>query len=168
MAEEMVERVDEEGKTLGEVPRSRAHADPRLLHRVVHLLVLNRSGDLLLQKRSMAKDVAPGRWDTSVGGHVAPGEGVREALRREMREELGIEGEPEATYDWTWRGERESELVHSFLLVHEGPFLFPAEEIEEVAFWTVAEVEAALGGAAFSRQFEEEFRRYREWRGGRE
>ena len=65
-------------------------ADPSLLHKVVHVLVFNDAGNLLLQKRSMNKDVAPGKWDTSVGGHVSPGEDLKTAALREMKEELGV------------------------------------------------------------------------------
>lgn len=32
----------------------------------------------------------PGKWDTSVGGHVDLGESVEMALHREVKEELGI------------------------------------------------------------------------------
>jgi len=53
-------------------------------------MVFNKQGDLLLQKRSMSKDIGPGKWDTSVGGHVNPGEDVYSAAVREMDEELGI------------------------------------------------------------------------------
>ena len=38
----------------------------------------------------MNKDIQPGRWDTSVGGHVDYGEEIEVALRREAREELGL------------------------------------------------------------------------------
>ena len=35
---------------------------------------LNGEGQLFLQKRSLHKDIQPGKWDTSVGGHVDLGE----------------------------------------------------------------------------------------------
>src|SRR3990172_7021722 len=88
--DETLEVVDKDGNVLGLAKRSEIHGNPSLVHRVVHVLVFNSKGDLLLQKRSMNKDVAPGTWDTSVGGHVNPGEDIPEAARREMKEELGI------------------------------------------------------------------------------
>ncbi len=85
--EELLEVVTKEGKIIGILPRSEIHGDPSKLHRVVHILVFNTKGELLLQKRSMNKDVAPEKWDTSVGGHVNPGEELFDAVRREMNEE---------------------------------------------------------------------------------
>ena len=63
------------------------------------------AGRLYLQKRSMSKDTNPGRWDTSVGGHVSAGEEVTDALLREAREELGIDAAGAAfLYSWLSEG----------------------------------------------------------------
>ncbi len=168
MGGEMLEIVDGEGRVIGRAPRSEIHGDNRLLHRVVHVMVVNSSGDILLQKRAMSKDVAPGRWDTSVGGHVDAGETVEYALRREMREELGIEGgDTRFMYTYIHSNPYESELVYSYECLHEGPFDFSREEIEEVRFWPVEEIEEALGRGVLSDNFEEEFRRYLDFLRGR-
>ena len=90
--DEMIEIVDRNGNVLGLAARSEFPGNPSLLHRVVHVLVFDTHGRLLLQKRSADKDVAPGKWDTSVGGHVNPGEDIERAASREMQEELGIQG----------------------------------------------------------------------------
>ena len=99
--EEFLDVVTEKGEVIKTLPRSRIHGDPSLLHKVVHVLVFNSKGELILQKRSMIKDVAPGKWDTSVGGHVNAGETLKDAVMREMEEELGInEGVPEYLYSY--------------------------------------------------------------------
>ena len=82
--------VNEEGETIGKATRKECHSGSKLLHPVIHLHIFNKDGDLYLQKRSMNKDIQPGKWDTAVGGHIDYGESVEEALRREVREELGI------------------------------------------------------------------------------
>src|ERR1700690_2049992 len=87
---EILEIVDKYGTIIGHAERDVLHRNPSLIHRVVHVLVFNNDGGLLLQKRSMTKDIAPGAWDTSVGGHIDPGEDIWDAARREMSEELGI------------------------------------------------------------------------------
>src|SRR5208282_2515326 len=100
MQEELLEIVDKEGKALGVALRSSVHGNPSLLHKVVHVLVFNSSGELLLQKRSLSKDVQPGKWDTSVGGHVSAGEDIYSAVYREMEEELGVTCEPGLLYSY--------------------------------------------------------------------
>ena len=82
--------VNEAGEVIGKATRQECHSGSKLLHPVVHLHIFNQKGDLFLQKRSLSKDIQPGKWDTAVGGHVDYGETIEEALRREVREELGV------------------------------------------------------------------------------
>ena len=83
--------VNEKGETIGKATRKECHSGSKLLHPVIHLHIFNKDGDLYLQKRSMNKDIQPGKWDTAVGGHIDYGESVEEALRREVREELEVD-----------------------------------------------------------------------------
>jgi len=162
--DELFELVDEDDQIIGMAPRSRCHGDPSLIHRAAHVLVFNRTGALLLQKRSDAKQIQPGRWDSSVGGHLEPGEGYRSAALREMQEELGISGIP-LTYLFNAkiRNQIESENTATFLTVHDGPFEFCRREISEVRFWSPHEIESTLGSGEFTPNFEEEWPRYLEW-----
>ena len=88
--EEMFPVVDEEGNIIAAATRGECHNGSKLLHPVIHLHVFNSKGELYLQKRPDWKDIQPGKWDTSVGGHIDLGESVDIALRRETQEELGI------------------------------------------------------------------------------
>ena len=80
--EEWLPVVDEEGKVIGKAPRSVCHNGEKILHPVVHLHVLNSNGYFFLQKRPLNKIVQPGKWDTSVGGHISFGEDLETALHR--------------------------------------------------------------------------------------
>jgi nucleoside triphosphatase len=63
------------------------------LHRTIVVgLVWNRDGDLLFCRMSPDRGVFPGRWGFP-GGGIEPGESMESALRRELREELGVEVE---------------------------------------------------------------------------
>lgn len=156
MDDELIEIVDENGQVLRLAPRSEVHGNPSLRHRVVHVLVFNRKGELLLQKRSMSKDVAPGRWDTSVGGHVDPGESLLEAAARELKEELGVEAEPEFLYSYVHTNPYETEVVHTYAMVHEGEFSFNIEEIDEVRFFSIREIVEQMGSESLSDNFKHE------------
>jgi isopentenyl-diphosphate delta-isomerase type 1 len=156
--------VDEYDQVIGQAPRSECHGNPSLVHRVAHVLVFDGNGRLLLQKRSMHKDIQPGRWDTSVGGHLDPGESYLEAACREMNEELGIEGVP---LTWLYfskiRNEIESENVSTYLARYDGEVRFAPEEIDEVRFWSPEEIDIALGTGVFTPNFEEEWTLWRRW-----
>ena len=89
MKEEWFPLVNEKGETIGKATRKECHNGSKMLHPVVHLHIFNKAGDLYLQKRSINKDIQPGKWDTAVGGHIDYGETVEDALHREVREELG-------------------------------------------------------------------------------
>ena len=88
--EEIFPIVDEEGRVIGSATRGECHSGSHLLHPVVHLHVFNSQGNIYLQRRPEWKDIQPGKWDTAVGGHIDYGETPDDALRREVREELGI------------------------------------------------------------------------------
>lgn len=161
MQEEILEIVDSEGNTIGTAPRSEIHGNPSLIHKVVHVLVFNGNGELLLQKRSMNKDVAPGKWDTSVGGHISADEDLIEAAKREMEEELGIISEDiKPLYSYIHSNPYESELVYTHSCIHNGPFSFNKEEIDIVKFWSIEDIKNAIGQGILSDNFESEIMKY--------
>jgi isopentenyldiphosphate isomerase len=159
--DEILEVVDREGNVKGLAKRSDIHGDPSLIHRVIHILVFDKKGRLLLQKRSTGKDVAPGKWDTSVGGHVNPGEDILEAAKREMKEELGVaKCSLNYLYSHLFSNHIESELVSTFSCEYNGKFSFNKDEIDEIAFWDLENVRENLGKGLFSANFEKEIRAY--------
>ena len=158
MKEEWFPLVNEEGQTIGKATRRECHNGCKWLHPVVHLHIFNKSGDLYLQKRSMTKDIQPGKWDTAVGGHVDYGETIEEALRREVREELGItDFNPVFLMRYVFESKVEKELVNTYRTIYEGPFSPDPEEIEEGRFWSAEEIKAHLGKGVFTPNFESEY-----------
>jgi isopentenyldiphosphate isomerase len=158
--EEWFPVVNDEGKVTGKAPRSVCHdGKSLLLHPVVHLHIFDRSGKLYLQKRSMKKDTQPGKWDTSVGGHISIGESVNAALLRETREELGLNSfTPQFVGSYIWESPRERELVNSFSTVTRQLLKINRDEIDEGRFWSLQEIKNNLGKEIFTPNFEHEFR----------
>jgi len=86
---ELLDLLDDQGKPTGETKaRSDVHRDGDW-HRAFHLWVMHPDGYVLLQRRSKTKDLAPGKVDVSVGGHLRAGEIWLDALR-EAEEEIGL------------------------------------------------------------------------------
>jgi isopentenyldiphosphate isomerase len=157
---EIFDVVDEQDKVIGQASRQEVHSNPSLIHRVVHVLVFNPEGKLFLQKRSPFKDMQPGKWDTSVGGHVDAGESYEQAAIREMSEELGVQGAKLVLlHTYLHRNPFESEFVRSYQCYWDGPFKLDPEEIEEGRFWSLKEIHDS-DKILFSPNFLDELERF--------
>ena len=150
--------VDEDGRVIGSATRGECHSGSKLLHPVVHLHVFNAAGDIYLQKRPAWKDIQPGKWDTAVGGHIDYGEEIEAALRREVREELGItDFTPEFVDKYVFESQRERELVYVHRCVYDDPIRPSTEELDGGRFWTMAELHEAIGKDVLTPNFENEY-----------
>ena len=152
--------VDEEGRVIGSIDRGHAHDGTKILHPVVHLHLFNSHGDLYLQKRPIWTDIQPGKWDTATGGHVDYGEAVADALRREVREELGVT-DFEARYltRYIFEGKRERELVYVYTTVYDGEVTPNPKELAGGRFFSKEEIENHMGKDFFTPNFEDEYKK---------
>jgi isopentenyldiphosphate isomerase len=137
--DERVDVVDDSGRTIGTVTRREMRAR-RLPHRSAYVLVFNRSGELFIHLRSPAKDVYPGHWDVAVGGVLAAGESFDDGARREAREELGVEVEPERRFPFRWADAATDVHGMVYRAGHDGPFRLQPEEVVRGEFLPLAEV----------------------------
>ena len=155
---ELFPLVNDNGEVIGKATRKECHSGSFLLHPVVHLHVFNSKKELYLQKRALNKDIQPGKWDTSVGGHVDYGEEVLVALKREVREELGItDFEPTYIKSYKFVSTREAEYVNCFYTFYDGLITPDPVEISEGRFWSIEEIKNAVGKDIFTPNFEQEF-----------
>ncbi len=153
--------MDEQGTVIGKATRGECHSGTRLLHPVVHLHVFNKQGDVYLQKRPEWKDIQPGKWDTAVGGHLDYGETPEEALRREVREELGMtDFTPSFIGKYVFESQRERELVYVHRTIYDGEIQPSKEELDGGRFWTIQEIREAMGQGVLTPNFEHEFQRF--------
>lgn len=160
-SEELFPVVTDDGSVIGSATRGECHSGSRLLHPVVHLHVFNSKGEVFLQRRPEWKDIQPGKWDTSVGGHIDYGETPEQALIREVREELGMtDFKPERVGMYVFESSRERELVYVHRTVYDGPITPSASELDGGRFWSLQEIRLAMGLGFLTPNFESEFRKF--------
>lgn len=124
--------------------------------------VIERAGRILVCQRG-PRDSHPLKWEFP-GGKVRPGEHPREALRRELREELGVEadiGEELARTEWRYPGMEPIELVFYRARLRRGE---PQNRVFAGIRWERLEDLAALDFLEADRDF---VRRLASWQGSR-
>lgn len=145
-ASEMFDVVNEKNEVTGQLTRGEVHAR-KLLHRAVHIFVINKRGHIYLQQRSHLKDVSPLKWDSSAAGHLDAGEGYESAAVRELGEEIGIHVDSTELAAQIPAGDNtDHEFVQLRLARHDGPVRCLPEEIacgawfkpEDITAWVEA------------------------------
>ena len=87
------------------------------------------------------------------------GENVDDALRREAREELGLQGfEAEHLESYVFESTREREYVNVYRTVTDLTPR-PSDELDGGRFWTREEILAAIGKGILTPNFEQEYLR---------
>lgn len=141
MADYFVDIVNEKDIVVGRQLKSVAHAK-RLLHRVIHVFVFNRNGEIFLQTRAKKPfDNAEGLLDASVGGHVDAGSDYAQTAEKEFLEELGVSSP--LTFETTFAQLTDADLIHfcaCFSAKHDGPFTLDPKEATTGRFYSISEL----------------------------
>lgn len=81
----------------------------QLLQIVSVIVALECESKFLLVQRNKNDDILPGKWQ-NLGGKIEPGETVENAIRREVREEIGLEIDKHPTFlqSYSWKKDNNS------------------------------------------------------------
>ena len=136
MSEEIFDVVNERDEVVGQNTRREVHARG-LWHRAIHVLVFNARGEIFLQKRSLKKDIAAGKWDSSTSGHVDSSEDYDTTAVRELGEEIGlfVKQTPERLFKVDACKKTGWEFCWIYRCESEGPFVLHPDEIETGAWF---------------------------------
>ena len=94
--------IDKNDKPIGTSEKLEAHKKG-LLHRAFSILVFNKKGELLLQKRAENKYHSGGLWSTTACSHPKPNEKSIVAAHRRLKEEMGFDCDLEKNYSFFYK-----------------------------------------------------------------
>jgi isopentenyl-diphosphate delta-isomerase len=146
--QELVDVIDDAGRTIGTVTRREMRAR-RLLHRCVYVLVFNHRGELFIHLRTPTKDVFSSHWDVAIGGVLAAGESFDAGARREAMEELGVAVEPEALFPIRYTDPSTVVQGMVYRAIHGGPFRLQPEEVVRGEFVSLELLAGPISQAPF-------------------
>lgn len=137
---EIVTVIDLDDKVIDALPRPRVKSEG-YTYRVTYILVFNRRGEILVQKRTDTKDWCPGRYDLAAGGIIQFDESYGRSAQRELHEELGIFTELTSRFDVFYDDLAAPVLNRNWGRVytceHDGPFRLQPEEVAAVEFMPI-------------------------------
>jgi isopentenyldiphosphate isomerase len=146
---ELLIQVDKNNNNIGSIERGAAHKTPGIYYRTLYVLIRNKQGKILLQKRSPTKDLYPNCWDLSVGGHVNWGQSYKEAAQKEIKEEVGVNTNLK---DLVFKGEvlvrlpNSNEFFHVFeyTLKSNDVIVLAKDEISKIKWMTIKDIKESM------------------------
>jgi len=135
---EHVVLVDDQDNPIGTMEKLEAH-QKGVLHRAFSIILFNSKGELLLQKRAKTKYHSAGLWSNTCCSHPLPGESMADATRRKLKQEMGIDLQPEFAYKFIYKANLDGNLTeheydHVFVGSFEGTPIINEDEVEEWKF----------------------------------
>lgn len=116
-----------------------------LRHLVVHMIYYNEKGQILVQRRSDTKELAPGVW-AFIGGSALAGEDSIDACIRETIEEMGFEPDMK-TAELIMSYSRKDNFTDVYLIktdIETDELVLQTEEVAEAKWLNRAEFEQLI------------------------
>lgn len=136
--------VNENDEQIGTMEKMEAH-EKGVLHRAFSIFLLNDNNELLIQQRADDKYHSAGLWTNTCCSHPIPGENTMQAAHRRLKEELGIETNLRAAFNFTYLakvggGLTEHEYDHVFIGRYNGECNPDPKEVKAYKYLSLPEV----------------------------
>lgn len=155
---EKVLLVDDRDRPMGKMEKLEAH-QKGALHRAFSVLLFNRKGELLLQKRANGKYHSGGLWTNTCCSHPFPEESVEEGAWRRLQEEMGIDAPLRKAFTTRYylelgSGMIENEYDHVFIGISDQEPAVDGEEVMDQRY---------IPSEAIEEELKREPERFTEW-----
>jgi isopentenyl-diphosphate Delta-isomerase len=142
-ANTLIDAVNERDEEVGTVRRGDVLREKRNF-RTAHVFVINRRGELLLQRLAGKRRRHPGRWGSSVAAYLFAGETYRHGAERRMQEELGIGPELGYLGKTEMRDAGSLKFVELFLAHSDTAAIREPDHIAELRYWPPDRISSTL------------------------
>lgn len=115
-----------------------------LWHRGAFILIFNSKGEVMVNQRSLEKDVYPGLWEIGPAGTVKAGESVRQTAIRELPEEIGVNVRLNPLFVFRFEDNHTREIGTVYIAISDGPFKFKDGEVVASKFYSPEELNAEI------------------------
>ena len=166
---EQVILVDAHDNELGSMEKMEAH-QKGLLHRAFSVFLFDANGNMLLQKRALGKYHSPGLWTNSCCSHPRPGEGIMEAAKRRLIEEMGITAHIQKAFHFIYKAQLDQGLIEhelDYVLVgtYEGIISPNSVEVSDYLYISMDDIQFKLNenADAFTVWFQIAYPRVADW-----
>jgi len=132
---EKVILVNKKDKVIGVEEKMKAHLQGKL-HRAFSIILFNKKGEVLIQKRAKSKYHSAGLWTNTCCSHPRPKEKIDQAAKRRLKEEMGIETDLKKVFSFIYKAKLGSLVEYEFDHVFFGRFNGkPKPNEKEVEDW---------------------------------
>lgn len=163
-ASTLIDVLDESGRPVGAASRQEA-LESGLPVRTVHVFLVDREGQLLLQRLGVGRDrhPGPGLLGSSVAAFPRPGESEAAAARRRSAEELGLDAPLDRVGTIRTMDGRSPKFVTLFeaSVARSQPRILEPGHVEGVEYWALDDLDHELVQAP--ERFTETFRALYAW-----
>ena len=149
MEEEILDVVDENDKFIRKATRKEVRENV-LMHRTARVIIKNRNGEFLIQKRSANKKSFSAHFDLGIAETSLSGEGYVGAAIRGLMEELGIIGVSNIQlihsflFKIRYSSAETNELCKVYWIDYDGKLILQEEEIDEIRFMTIEQIKKLM------------------------
>lgn len=144
---ERVILVDKKDRAVGTEEKIKAHLQGKL-HRAFSILIFNKKGEILIQKRLRSKYHSGGLWTNTCCSHPRPKENLFSAAKRRLKEEMGIECNLKETFSFIYKAKVgdliENEFDHVFVGQFDGRPQPNKNEVEDWKWITIKNLKKDL------------------------
>ncbi|OGM03166.1 hypothetical protein A3K72_00550 [Candidatus Woesearchaeota archaeon RBG_13_36_6] len=136
---QMIDVVDEKDKVIGKATIDEVH-NKGLLHRAIHIFIINPEGKLFCRQRSLKKERYPGWWSTSVGAHVLSGQDYDQVAKQSLKDTLGIDCKLTFIGKARVHDKFENEISATYIGYSDEKMDFNPKQIEGGKFFSIQEI----------------------------